>query len=103
MTVRYGLDGQVAVVTGAANGFGLAVAQRLADEVAHQVEVVYPAHVLRYAAPAEFITQTADGFARVSDGSAQARPGTDIFGEQVREFWFETFSITLPPIPGDAS
>lgn len=77
--------------------------RRLADEVARQVEVVYPAHVLRYAAPAEFITQTADGFARVRDGSAQARPGTDIFGEQVREFWFETFSITLPPIPGDAS
>src|ERR1700722_304750 len=32
MSVRYGLDGQVAVITGAANGFGLAVAQRLADE-----------------------------------------------------------------------
>ena len=32
MSVRYGLEGRVAVVTGAANGFGLAVAQRLADE-----------------------------------------------------------------------
>jgi glyoxylase-like metal-dependent hydrolase (beta-lactamase superfamily II) len=76
--------------------------RRLADEVTHQVDVVYPAHVLRYAAPAEFITQTADGFARVSDGSAEARPGTDIFGEEVREFWFETFSITLPPLPVSA-
>ena len=26
MSVKYGLEGQVAVVTGAANGFGLAVA-----------------------------------------------------------------------------
>ena len=76
--------------------------RRLADEVTHQVDVVYPAHVLRYAAPAEFITQTADGFARISDGSAEARPGTDIFGEEVREFWFETFSITLPASPGNA-
>ena len=32
MSVKYGLEGQVAVVTGAANGFGLAVATRLADE-----------------------------------------------------------------------
>jgi glyoxylase-like metal-dependent hydrolase (beta-lactamase superfamily II) len=70
--------------------------RRLADEIQRQVDVVYPAHVLRYAAPAEFISETADGFARVSDGSAQPRPGTDIFGNQVREFWFDTFSITLP-------
>jgi glyoxylase-like metal-dependent hydrolase (beta-lactamase superfamily II) len=76
--------------------------RRLADEVTHQVDVVYPAHVLRYAAPAEFIMQTADGFARVSDGSAEARPGTDIFGMEVREFWFETFSITLPASAGNA-
>src|ERR1700745_1788038 len=32
MSVKYGLGGRVAVITGAANGFGLAVAQRLADE-----------------------------------------------------------------------
>jgi glyoxylase-like metal-dependent hydrolase (beta-lactamase superfamily II) len=75
--------------------------RRLADEIQGQVEVVYPAHVLRYAAPAEFITQTADGFARISDGSAKPRPGTDIFGNQVREFWFDTFSITLPAFPAN--
>ena len=51
----------------------------LADEMTRQVEVVYPAHVLRYAAPAEFITQVADGFARVSDGRAEAQPGTDLW------------------------
>ena len=39
MSVRYGFDGQVAVITGAANGFGLAVASRLADEGARLVLV----------------------------------------------------------------
>lgn len=76
--------------------------RRLADEITRQVEVVYPAHMLRYAVPAELITQVADGFARVSDGRAEARPGTDIFGHEIREFWFETFSITLPVSPGNA-
>jgi 3alpha(or 20beta)-hydroxysteroid dehydrogenase len=39
MSVTYGLSGQVAVITGAANGFGLAVASRLADEGARLVLV----------------------------------------------------------------
>src|ERR1700727_885506 len=37
MSVTYGLAGQVAVITGAANGFGLAVASRLAGEGAKLV------------------------------------------------------------------
>jgi len=39
MSVRYGFEGQVAVITGAANGFGLAVASRLAAEGARLVLV----------------------------------------------------------------
>src|SRR6202046_4010756 len=50
MSVRYGFDGQVAVITGAANGFGLAVAQRLADEGARLVLVGRDAEG-RHAAP----------------------------------------------------
>ena len=50
MSVRYGLDGQVAVVTGAANGFGLAVSTRLADEGARLVMVDRAADALRAAA-----------------------------------------------------
>lgn len=71
--------------------------RRLAHEVTGKVEVVYPAYMLRYAAPPEFLAQVADGFAQVSDGAAEPRAGTDIFGHPVREFWFSTFSITLPP------
>jgi 3alpha(or 20beta)-hydroxysteroid dehydrogenase len=50
MSVKYGLDGQVAVITGAANGFGLAVAQRLADEGARLVLVDRDAEGLHAAA-----------------------------------------------------
>jgi 3alpha(or 20beta)-hydroxysteroid dehydrogenase len=50
MSVRYGFSGQVAVITGAANGFGLAVATRLADEGAKLVLVDRDASALALAA-----------------------------------------------------
>src|ERR1700751_4511906 len=50
MSVKYGLDGQVAVITGAANGFGLAVATRLAGEGAKLVLVDRVAERLNEAA-----------------------------------------------------
>ncbi len=50
MSVRYGLDGQVAVITGAANGFGLAAAERLAAEGARLVLVDRDADALAVAA-----------------------------------------------------
>jgi 3alpha(or 20beta)-hydroxysteroid dehydrogenase len=50
MTARYGFDGQVAVITGAAAGFGLAVATRLADEGARLVLVDRAAEALHSAA-----------------------------------------------------
>jgi glyoxylase-like metal-dependent hydrolase (beta-lactamase superfamily II) len=72
--------------------------RRLADEITSKVDVIYPAHTLRFAAPPEFLTQVADGFARVREGAVQSRPGTDIFGQEMREFWFDTFSITRPAL-----
>ena len=50
MSVKYGLGGKVAVITGAANGFGLAVAARLADEGAKLVLVDRDAQGLQAAA-----------------------------------------------------
>ncbi|HTR93305.1 MAG TPA: glucose 1-dehydrogenase [Trebonia sp.] len=50
MTVKYGLDGKVAVITGAANGFGLAVAERLAAEGAKLVLVDWDGDGVRAAA-----------------------------------------------------
>jgi 3alpha(or 20beta)-hydroxysteroid dehydrogenase len=50
MSVKYGLDGQVAIVTGAANGFGLAVATRRAGEGAKLVLVDRDAEALKAAA-----------------------------------------------------
>src|SRR5215472_9653543 len=50
MSARYGsFDGQVAVVTGAAAGFGLAVATRLADEGARLVLVDWARDALKTA------------------------------------------------------
>ena len=51
MSARYGsFDGQVAVITGAAAGFGLAVATRLAEEGARLVMVDWAADALQEAA-----------------------------------------------------
>jgi 3alpha(or 20beta)-hydroxysteroid dehydrogenase len=50
MSARYGFSGQVAVITGAAAGFGLAVATRLAEEGAQLVLVDRAAEALEAAA-----------------------------------------------------
>ena len=66
MSVKYGLEGQVAVVTGAANGFGLAVATRLADEGARLVLVDRDADALTAAA------EKLGGLAVVADVSQES-------------------------------
>ena len=66
MSVKYGLEDQVAVVTGAANGFGLAVATRLADEGAKLVLVDRDAEALHGAA------EKLGGLAVVADVSQEA-------------------------------
>jgi len=66
MSVKYGFEGQVAVITGAANGFGLAVATRLADEGAKLVLVDRDAEGLTAAA------EKLDGLAVVADVSQEA-------------------------------
>jgi NAD(P)-dependent dehydrogenase (short-subunit alcohol dehydrogenase family) len=66
MSVRYGFDGQVAVITGAANGFGLAVATRLAGEGARLVLVD------RDAAALEAAASQVSGLAVVADVSVES-------------------------------
>jgi len=66
MSVKYGFEGQVAVITGAANGFGLAVATRLADEGAKLVLVDRDAEGLNAAA------EKLSGLAVVADVSQEA-------------------------------
>ena len=66
MTVKYGLEGKVALITGAANGFGLAVATRLADEGAKLVLVDRDADALHAAA------DKLGGLAVVADVSQEA-------------------------------
>src|ERR1700749_2594535 len=65
MGVKDGLDGKVAVITGAANGFGLAVATRLAEEGAKLVLVDRDAERLNEAA------EKLDGLAVVADVSQE--------------------------------
>jgi NAD(P)-dependent dehydrogenase (short-subunit alcohol dehydrogenase family) len=66
MSVKYGLEGKVAVITGAANGFGLAVAERLAAEGAKLVLVDLDADGVRAAA------EKLGGLAVVADVSKEA-------------------------------
>jgi 3alpha(or 20beta)-hydroxysteroid dehydrogenase len=66
MSVKYGLGGKVAVITGAANGFGLAVAERLAAEGVKLVLVDVDADGLQAAA------DKLGGLAVVADVSQEA-------------------------------
>jgi glyoxylase-like metal-dependent hydrolase (beta-lactamase superfamily II) len=70
--------------------------RRLAGEVSQSISAVYPAHILRYGVSRQFVIDVADGFARVSDGTATPVVGIDIFGESVAEYWFDGFSVVLP-------
>jgi NAD(P)-dependent dehydrogenase (short-subunit alcohol dehydrogenase family) len=66
MSAKYGFDGQVAVITGAAAGFGLAVATRLAEEGARLVMVDRAAEALEAAA------EKLSGLAVVADVSVES-------------------------------
>lgn len=69
--------------------------RRLDRELRQRVEAIYPAHILRNKVDAAFMTEVADGFEAVLDGRVAPRVGADIFGDAVREYWFDRFSIVL--------
>ncbi len=70
--------------------------RRLDVELRKQVTAIYPAHILRNGLDAAFMTEVADGFEAVLNDKIKAKAGKDIFGDRVREFWFDRFSIVLP-------
>jgi 3alpha(or 20beta)-hydroxysteroid dehydrogenase len=83
MSVTYGFSGQVAVITGAANGFGLAVASRLADEGARLVLVDRDADALSAAA------SKLGGLAVVADVSVESEvdPMTELSVADFDRVW----------------
>lgn len=77
--------------------------RRLDREFRSAVTSIFPAHILKYGVDHNFLSEVADGFEAVITGSVKSRKGIDIFGEEVREFWFDRFSIVLgkeEPPPG---
>ena len=69
--------------------------RRLAGDV-RRISAVYPAHTLRFGLAPQFVTDVADGFAQVSDGTSKPVAGVDVFGDAVAEHWFDGFSVVLP-------
>ena len=69
--------------------------RRLDREFRSSVTGIYPAHILKYGIDAAFLTEVADGFEDVLNQAVQPVTGQDIFGDKVREFWFDRFSIVL--------
>lgn len=69
--------------------------RRLDKELSGRVESIYPAHILRNKVDSAFMTEVADGFEAVLNEDVDPRVGVDIFGDAVREYWFDRFSIVL--------
>lgn len=73
--------------------------RRLDAELREKVTAIYPAHILRNPVDAAFMTEVADGFEAVLNKDVAPRPGKDIFGDEVHEYWFDRFSIVLAGDP----
>ncbi len=69
--------------------------RRLDREFRSAVSRIYPAHILKYGIDADFLTEVADGFEDVINQAVEPESGQDIFGDTIREFWFDRFSIVL--------
>jgi glyoxylase-like metal-dependent hydrolase (beta-lactamase superfamily II) len=71
--------------------------RRLADEVTNAVDIIYAAHGARYWAYPEMLPRVADAFAATAEHRVQWADSLDIFGDKVREAYFQGFSIVVPP------
>jgi glyoxylase-like metal-dependent hydrolase (beta-lactamase superfamily II) len=77
--------------------------RRLATEFRASTTVIYPCHVMRYAADPGFLIEVADGFEAMVERRAERTAATDIFGASADEYRFNRFSILVPVgwVPSD--
>jgi glyoxylase-like metal-dependent hydrolase (beta-lactamase superfamily II) len=69
--------------------------RRLAD-LGDAVDRVFVCHFLRVDNPPALLTEIADGFSRLVEGTAPFRDNADALGYPVREACFEHFSVFVP-------
>jgi glyoxylase-like metal-dependent hydrolase (beta-lactamase superfamily II) len=73
--------------------------RRLAG-LGHSVDRVFVCHFMRVDNPPGLLTEIADGFERLVDGSAPFRDNADCLGYPVREACFDRFSIFVAGVNG---
>ena len=73
-----------------------ATLRKLADELAGELNAIYPAHTLRYRAQPEFLRQAADAFEAIIDGTSTGMPGTDLLRRPALRHEFTQFTVLRP-------
>jgi glyoxylase-like metal-dependent hydrolase (beta-lactamase superfamily II) len=72
----------------------------LADALAGQLTAIYPAHTLRYRAPPELLSQAADAFEAIIDGTSAGTIGTDLLRRPALRHEFAQFTVLRPRMMG---
>jgi glyoxylase-like metal-dependent hydrolase (beta-lactamase superfamily II) len=73
-----------------------ATLRTLAEDLAGQLSVIYPAHTLRYQAGPELLSAAADAFEEVLSGSSAGVLGTDLLLRPAIRHEFSEFAILRP-------
>jgi glyoxylase-like metal-dependent hydrolase (beta-lactamase superfamily II) len=73
-----------------------ATLRKLADELAGELNAIYPAHTLRYRAQPEFLRQAADAFEAIIDGTSTGTPGADLLRRPALRHEFAQFTVLRP-------
>lgn len=73
-----------------------ATLRTLADTLAGQLTAIYPAHTLRYRAEPELLSQAADAFEAITDGTSAGTPGADLLRRPALRHEFAQFTVLRP-------